>query len=56
MSLGTLKKVELRKAWKNEATDYTNWLAEEKNINLLSDELGIGKIVARFVPMVVIKG
>ena len=39
--LGTLKKIELRKAWKHEAIDFTNWLAEEPNIELLSEELGI---------------
>jgi len=39
--LGTLKKVELRKAWKHEATDFTKWLALEDNVSLLSEELGI---------------
>lgn len=41
MSLGKLRKVELRKAWKHEAADFTNWLSEEENLNLLSEELGI---------------
>lgn len=36
-----LKKVELRNAWKHEALDFTNWLAEEENLRLLSDEIGI---------------
>jgi hypothetical protein len=40
-SLGKIEKVNLRKAWKNEATDFTNWLADDKNMNLLSDEVGI---------------
>lgn len=39
--LGKLKKIELRKAWKHEAADFTNWLAEEENLALLSDEIGI---------------
>lgn len=39
--LGQIKKVELRNAWKHEALDFTNWLAEEENLRLLSDEVGI---------------
>ena len=41
MVLSTLKKVELREEWKNEATDFTNWLAQDENLQLLSDEIGI---------------
>lgn len=41
MTLGKLKKVDLRAAWKHEAADFTNWLAEEENLDLLGDELGI---------------
>lgn len=41
MELGKLKKVDLRKAWANEALDFTNWLAEDENLGLLSDEIGI---------------
>ncbi len=40
--LGNLKAVDLRVQWKHEAHDFTNWLAEDENIELLSDELGIG--------------
>lgn len=40
-NLGHIKKVELRNAWKHEALDFTNWLAEEENLRLLSDEIGI---------------
>lgn len=40
-NLGKIKKVELRKAWNYEASDFTNWLAEEENLRLLSDEIGI---------------
>lgn len=39
--LGKLEKVDLRSVWKNEAKDFTNWLAEEANLSLLSDEIGI---------------
>lgn len=41
MNLGKLSKVELRKAWTHEAYNFTNWLAEEDNLSLLSDEIGI---------------
>lgn len=33
--------MELRKAWNHEASDFTNWLAEEENLRLLSDEIGV---------------
>ena len=41
MNLSKLKTVELRKVWKNEASDFTTWLAKEENLKLLSDEIGI---------------
>ena len=41
MKLSKLRKIELRKAWKNEATDFTNWLAQDENLEILSDEIGI---------------
>jgi len=41
MVLGKLEKIDLRKAWKNEASDFTKWLAEEHNLAQLSDDLGI---------------
>ncbi|MBK7357733.1 MAG: DUF4268 domain-containing protein [Saprospiraceae bacterium] len=40
MSLGKLKKVELREGWKHEAMDFTKWLAQEENLLLLSNEIG----------------
>ena len=41
MKLANLKQVSLREVWKHEALDFTNWLAKEDNLALLSDELGI---------------
>lgn len=41
MQLGKLEKVPLREAWKHEAINFTNWLAEPENLQLLSDEIGI---------------
>jgi len=41
MELGKLEKVELRNAWRNEAADFTKWLAKEENLLLLSDEIGV---------------
>jgi hypothetical protein len=40
-NLGRLKKVDLREAWESEAGDFTPWLAQEENIALLSDTIGI---------------
>ena len=39
-NLGKLKKVELREAWKHEANNFTQWLAQEENLDLLGDEIG----------------
>lgn len=42
MELGKIKVIkDLRSVWKNEANDFTKWLAQEENINLLGDELGL---------------
>lgn len=41
MKLSRLKKVDLRKAWAHEALDFTNWLAQPENLELLSEEIGI---------------
>lgn len=40
-SIGKLAKVDLREIWKNEEYDFSNWLAKEDNLALLSDEIGI---------------
>lgn len=42
MKLGKLARVDLREYWKHEAFDFTQWLSEQENIELLSDEIGIG--------------
>jgi len=40
MKLSRLTKIDLRKAWPHEALDFTNWLASEENLELLSQEVG----------------
>jgi hypothetical protein len=40
-ALGQLKKVKLRDTWAHEAHVFTKWLAEEKNLELLSNELDL---------------
>ena len=42
MKLSKLEKIDLRSVWRHEALDYTNWLARPENLELLSDEIGIG--------------
>lgn len=39
--LGKLKKIDLREAWKHEALDFTQWLAKDENLALLSEEIGV---------------
>jgi len=40
-NLGRLERVELRDAWLSEASDFTPWLANKQNLNILSEALGI---------------
>src|SRR5262245_60943715 len=40
-NLGRLQKVDLREAWLSECTDFTPWLAQEENLKLLGDSIGI---------------
>lgn len=39
--LGKLQKVDLRDVWGHEALGFTNWLAQEENLELLSEEIGV---------------
>lgn len=41
VQLGKLENVSLREIWNHEAIDFTNWLAQPENLNLLSDEIGV---------------
>lgn len=43
-SLSQLVRVPLREAWRHEASDFTPWLAEEDNLSLLAEALGIGDL------------
>jgi len=45
--LGKFIKVNLREIWKHEALDFTQWLAQDENLELLSQELGIELMSAR---------
>jgi hypothetical protein len=40
MTLGKLRKIDLREAWKHEANDFTKWLSQEENLELLGDAIG----------------
>jgi hypothetical protein len=44
INLSKLAQVPLREAWQHEAGDFTPWLAQPDNLNLLSDALGIGEL------------
>lgn len=47
MELGRLEQVNLRDYWKHEALDFTRWLAEDNNLALLSNEIGIEIVLER---------
>ena len=53
LKLGKLEKInDLRATWPNEEHDFTPWLAEEENIKILGDELGIPiKVVQKEAPV-----
>jgi hypothetical protein len=40
-NLSKLNEVELRDVWGHEAADFTNWLAQQENLDLLSEEIGV---------------
>jgi len=39
--LGRLEKVELREGWSSESAEFTPWLAQEENLSLLGEAIGI---------------
>lgn len=39
--LSKLTRVELREVWGHEAFDFTNWLAQQDNLDLLGEEIGV---------------
>lgn len=41
MNLGKLEKIDLRQVWETEAANFTPWLAQEENIKLLGDTIGL---------------
>lgn len=41
MTLGKLTSVELRKVWESEAGNFTPWLAEDENLALLGQKIGL---------------
>lgn len=43
-TLSTLQRINLREAWKHEATEFTPWLAQEENLQLLADALGLAEL------------
>ncbi len=47
MKLGKVEDVALRYIWKNEARDFTPWLAEQENLDLLADTLGLSLVEAQ---------
>jgi hypothetical protein len=40
--LGKLMRVDLREYWEDEAREFTPWLAQQENLQLLGDSIGIG--------------
>ncbi len=40
-SLGRLQRVDLRAVWSREAAEFTPWLAQEENLRLLADTIGL---------------
>lgn len=41
IKLGQIRKLDLRKIWKNEERDFSRWLSNKENLALLSVEIGI---------------
>lgn len=45
-SLSKLERVALREAWRHEANEFTPWLAQVENLNMLADALGLSELVS----------
>ena len=44
--LGRMEKIDdLRTIWKHEAQDFSKWLSEEENLEMLSDTVGINIVL-----------
>ena len=41
MKLGKLREVDVRELWKHEQYDFSNWLAEDENIEMLNEIIGL---------------
>lgn len=41
MKLGKLEEVDVRELWKHEQYDFSNWLSQEENIEMLNEVLGL---------------
>ena len=41
LKLGKMTQVDIRELWKHEQYDFSNWLAEDENIEELNDALGL---------------
>ena len=44
-NLGTLRKIDLREVWTSETNDFTPWLAEDANLIILGETLGIDLVL-----------
>ena len=42
--LAKLERINVRQAWKHEASEFTPWLAQEENLNQLADALGLTEL------------
>lgn len=47
IELSTIKHVDLRTVWRHEASDFSKWLSEPKNIQLLANTIGIDMQVVK---------
>lgn len=45
-NLSTLTRVPLREAWRHEANEFTPWLAQVENLNMLADALGLSELIS----------